>query len=79
MMFHSASAYPDMTAVALGNTSSYHQAANAANTPVYVPSNRALTHSQYGAHAANFASAAQNGWPTDSFGKSFKHIMFGGL
>ncbi|XP_055547935.1 GATA-binding factor A isoform X3 [Wyeomyia smithii] len=81
-MFHStaAAAYSDMTAaaVATGNSGSYHQtasvaaaAAAAANAPVYVPSNRALTHSQYG-HAANFP--AQNGWPADSFGTTHTQL-----
>ncbi|XP_058449477.1 GATA-binding factor A isoform X2 [Malaya genurostris] len=81
-MFHStaAAAYSDMTAaaVATGNTGSYHQtasvaaaAAAAANAPVYVPSNRALGHSQYG-HAANFPT--QNGWPTDSFGTTHTQL-----
>lgn len=81
-MFHStaAAAYSDMTAaaVATGNSGSYHQtataaaaAAAAANAPVYVPSNRALGHSQYG-HAANFPT--QNGWPTDGFGTTHTQL-----
>ncbi|XP_062554216.1 GATA-binding factor A isoform X3 [Armigeres subalbatus] len=82
-MFHStaAAAYSDMTAaaVATGNSGSYHQtasaaaaaAAAAANAPVYVPSNRALGHSQYG-HATNFP--AQNGWPTDGFGTTHTQL-----
>uniref|UniRef100_A0A6E8VBG6 GATA-type domain-containing protein n=1 Tax=Anopheles coluzzii TaxID=1518534 RepID=A0A6E8VBG6_ANOCL len=78
-MFHTSAAYSDMTAavVATGNTGSYHQsaaaaAAAAANAPVYVPSSRALPHSQYGAHSANFS--AQNGWPTDGFGTTHTQL-----
>ena len=63
-MFHPTSAYTDMTAVS-ANPGSYNPATGTPSTPVYVPSSRALSHSQYG-HAANFPS--QN-WPTDSFGK----------
>ncbi|XP_052864732.1 GATA-binding factor A [Anopheles cruzii] len=80
-MFHTSAAYSDMTAaavVASGNGGSYHQsaaaaaAAAAANTPVYVPSSRALPHSQYGAHSANFST--QNGWPTDGFGTTHTQL-----
>ncbi|XP_053671965.1 GATA-binding factor A [Anopheles nili] len=78
-MFHTPAAYSDMTAavVASSNTGSYHQsaaaaAAAAANAPVYVPSSRALPHSQYGAHSANFS--AQNGWPTDGFGTTHTQL-----
>ncbi|KFB35891.1 AGAP002235-PA-like protein [Anopheles sinensis] len=79
-MFHTSAAYSDMTAavVATGNSGSYHQsaaaaaAAAAANTPVYVPSSRALPHSQYGAHSANFST--QNGWPTDGFGSTHTQL-----
>ncbi|XP_035775964.1 GATA-binding factor A-like isoform X4 [Anopheles albimanus] len=80
-MFHTSAAYSDMTAaavVATGNTGSYHHqsaaaaAAAAANAPVYVPSSRALPHSQYGAHSANFS--AQNGWPTDGFGSTHTQL-----
>lgn len=69
-MFHSTPSYPEMTSVA-GSTTSFHQTANStANTPVYVPSNRAISHAQYG-HAGNYANA-QNGWPSESaFGKIF--------
>ncbi|XP_049284430.1 GATA-binding factor A isoform X4 [Anopheles funestus] len=78
-MFHTSAAYSDMTAavVATGNTGSYHQsaaaaAAAAANAPVYVPSSRALPHSQYGAHSANFST--QNGWPADGFGTTHTQL-----
>lgn len=69
-MFHSTPSYSEMTSVA-GNTASFHQTTNStANTPVYVPSNRAISHAQYG-HAGNFTNA-QNGWPAESaFGKYF--------
>uniref|UniRef100_A0A182T3T8 Uncharacterized protein n=1 Tax=Anopheles maculatus TaxID=74869 RepID=A0A182T3T8_9DIPT len=79
IMFHTSAAYSDMTAavVATGNTGSYHQsaaaaAAAAANAPVYVPSSRALPHSQYGAHSANFST--QNGWPADGFGTTHTQL-----
>lgn len=63
-MFHSTPTYSEMTSVA-GNTASFHQATNAsANTPVYVPSNRAISHAQYG-HAGNYTNA-QNGWAAES-------------
>ncbi len=77
-MFHSTpTSYPssaEMTSVAAGNTSaSFHQTTNstAANTPVYVPSNRAI-HSQYAGHAGNYPQT-QNGWsPAESaFGRIF--------
>uniref|UniRef100_A0A182J8C2 GATA-type domain-containing protein n=1 Tax=Anopheles atroparvus TaxID=41427 RepID=A0A182J8C2_ANOAO len=78
-MFHTSAAYSDMTAavVATGNSGSYHQsaaaaAAAAANAPVYVPSSRALPHTQYGAHSANFST--QNGWPTDGFGTTHTQL-----
>lgn len=70
-MFHSTpssySSSAEMTSSVAPNTAvSYHQTSNsttAANTPVYVPSNRAIhTHSQYAGHAANYSNAAQNGW-----------------
>ncbi|KAG5680914.1 hypothetical protein PVAND_010392 [Polypedilum vanderplanki] len=64
-MFHSTpSSYSEMTSVA-SNTASFHQTTNTtANTPVYVPSNRAI-HSQYAGHAGNYTNA-QNAWPTES-------------
>lgn len=78
-MFHSTptsySSAAEMTSVAAGNTSaSYHQTPNsaaAANTPVYVPSNRAI-HSQYAGHAGNYPNT-QNGWsPAEgAFGRIF--------
>lgn len=69
-MFHSASSYPEMSPVA-GSTASFHQTpSSSANTPVYVPSNRAISHAQYG-HAGNYTNT-QNGWPAESaFGKIF--------
>lgn len=79
-MFHSASTYSDMGAsVANAASSSYHhhhhhQSPGASsNSPVYVPSNRPLQHSQYTGHGASFghtaaaAAVAQNGWQTDNF------------
>lgn len=68
-MFHSTpssySSSAEMTSSVAPNTAvSYHQTSNsttAANTPVYVPSNRAI-HTQYAGHAANYSNAAQNGW-----------------
>ncbi|XP_055851431.1 GATA-binding factor A [Episyrphus balteatus] len=77
-MFHSSSGYPDLTGGS-GNAVSYHQqaaAAAAASTPVYVPSNRALTHSQYGHAAAHFGTAAaQNAWTAaDTFGATHSQI-----
>lgn len=77
-MFHSAAAYPDMTAVAAAvnggvtNTNAYHQSAAAvaaASTPVYVPSSRALPHAAQYTPSAHFTAGAvaQNGWPTDGF------------
>ena len=66
-MFHSTPSYSDMTSVATANAATYQTTTNPANTPVYVPSNRAITHAQYG--HANFAGA-QNGWPSEhGFGK----------
>lgn len=67
-MFHSTSAYPDISAGTGNVVSSYHQQASAA--PVYVPSNRALS-SQY-SHFGT--SAAQNAWTADSF--SSAHSQF---
>lgn len=65
-MFHStAAAYPEMTG-STANTSSYHQSSGATSSPVYVPSNRALPHSQY-THGTPFSGGTQNGWTTDSF------------
>ena len=63
-----------MTSVA-GNTASFHQTTNStSNTPVYVPSNRAI-HSQYAGHAGNYPNT-QNGWPTESaFGNYLKFLM----
>ncbi len=81
-MFHSTpTSYPSATAemtslAAAGNTSaSFHQTSNttpASNTPVYVPSSRAI-HSQYAGHTGNYPNT-QNGWsPADSaFGKRKK-------
>lgn len=69
-MFHSTpssySSSAEMTSSVAPNTAvSYHQTSNsttAANTPVYVPSNRAIHHTQYAGHASNYSNAAQNGW-----------------
>jgi GATA-binding protein 4 len=69
-MFHSTPSYStEMTSVA-APAASYHQTNTTANTPVYVPSNRAISHAQYG-HAGNYTNT-QNGWPAEStFGKTF--------
>lgn len=69
-MFHSPTTYSDMTA-SVGNVSGYHhhhQAPNS-NSPVYVPSNRALQHGQYTGHGTTFGHAAttQNGWQAENF------------
>lgn len=70
-MFHSTPSYSsEMTSVA-GTAGSYHQttANTTANTPVYVPSNRAISHAQYG-HAGSYTNAAQNGWSAEgTFGE----------
>lgn len=59
----------------VGNVSGYHhhhhQAANS-NSPVYVPSNRPLQHSQYASHGTTFghaaaAATATNGWQSENF------------
>lgn len=69
-MFHSPTAYPEMTA-SVGNVSNYHHhhQSQSSNSPVYVPSNRALQHSQYPGHGTStFGHAAtQNGWQPDNF------------
>lgn len=69
-MFHSPTTYPDMTP-SVGNVSGYHhhhQAPNS-NSPVYVPTNRPLQHSQYTGHSTAFshAAATQNGWQAENF------------
>lgn len=75
-MFHSTpssySSATEMTSVAPNTAVSYHQTSNSttSNTPVYVPSNRAI-HTQYPGHAGNYANA-QNGWTAaaeSAFGK----------
>lgn len=69
-MFHSPTTYPDMTA-SVGNVSGYHHhhQTPSSNSPVYVPTNRPLQHSQYTGHGTTFghAAATQNGWQTDNF------------
>lgn len=69
-MFHSPTTYSDMTA-SVGNVSGYHHhhQAPSSNSPVYVPSNRPLQHSQYTGHGTTFshAAATQNGWQADNF------------
>lgn len=77
-MFHStAAAYPEMTG-STTNTSSYHQSSGggATSSPVYVPSNRAITHSQY-PHGTPFSAGnvAQNGWSTDGFNSAAAHTQ----
>ncbi|XP_036317452.1 GATA-binding factor A-like isoform X1 [Rhagoletis pomonella] len=72
-MYHSSAGYPDLTGGAAGNSSYHHQ--QAMNAPVYVPSNRALTQSQYNHVAAHFGTAAaQNAWTTDSFGTAHAQL-----
>lgn len=78
-MFHSASSYSEMGASVANTASSsyhhhhHHQSPGASSSsPVYVPSNRPLQHSQYSGHGASFghtaaAAVAQNGWQTDNF------------
>lgn len=81
-MFHSPSTYSDMSAsVANSASSSYHHhhhhhhqpTSASSNSPVYVPSNRPLQHSQYSGHGSSFghtaaaAAVAQNGWQADNF------------
>lgn len=78
-MYHSAG-YPDLSGSSAGSgVSSYHQQAAAAaatvSAPVYVPSNRALTNSQYQHVAAHFGTAAaQNAWTSDSFGTAHAQL-----
>ncbi|XP_017092270.2 GATA-binding factor A isoform X2 [Drosophila bipectinata] len=78
-MYHSSAvaAYTDLAAagsaasagVGVGVSGYHHQ--QAVNAPVYVPSNR-----QYNHVAAHFgsAAAAQNAWPTDSFGSAHAQL-----
>ncbi|KAL9896454.1 GATA-binding factor A isoform X1 [Glossina fuscipes] len=79
-MYHSGAGYPDLTGNAgATGVSSYHQQAAAAvatvSAPVYVPSNRALTSSQYQHVAAHFGTAAaQNAWTSDSFGTAHAQL-----
>lgn len=74
-MFHSTpTSYSsaEMTSVAGNSSASFHQTnSTVANTPVYVPSNRAI-HSQYPGHAGNYPNT-QNGWsPAETaFGMKF--------
>lgn len=72
-MYHSSAGYPDLTGGAAGNGGYHHQ--TAMNAPVYVPSNRALTQSQYNHVATHFGTAAaQNAWTTDSFGTAHAQL-----
>ncbi|XP_012162035.1 GATA-binding factor A isoform X2 [Ceratitis capitata] len=72
-MYHSSTGYPDLTGGAAGNGGYHHQ--TAMNAPVYVPSNRALTQSQYNHVATHFGTAAaQNAWTTDSFGTAHAQL-----
>ncbi|XP_073824915.1 pannier isoform X2 [Musca autumnalis] len=79
-MYHSSAGYPDLSGSTAGSgVSSYHQQAAAAaatvSAPVYVPSNRALTNSQYQHVAAHFGTAAaQNAWTSDSFGTAHAQL-----
>ena len=79
-MYHSSAGYPDLSGSGAGSgVSSYHQQAAAAaatvSAPVYVPSNRALTNSQYQHVAAHFGTAAaQNAWTSDSFGTAHAQL-----
>lgn len=72
-MFHSSTTYPEMTG-SIANTGSYHQSPVAANSPVYVPSSRALPHGQYGHGTFPASSVPQNGWTADSFGASHSQL-----
>ena len=70
-MYHSGAGYPDLSGSSAAG--GYHQ--QAVNAPVYVPSNRALTTSQYNHVAAHFGTAAaQNAWTTDSFGSAHAQL-----
>ncbi|XP_067627980.1 GATA-binding factor A isoform X2 [Eurosta solidaginis] len=72
-MYHSSAGYHDLTGGAAGNGGYHHQ--QAMNAPVYVPSNRALTQSQYNHVATHFGTAAaQNAWTTDSFGTAHAQL-----
>ncbi|XP_058974157.1 GATA-binding factor A isoform X2 [Musca domestica] len=79
-MYHSSAGYPDLSgSTTASGVSSYHQQAAAAaatvSAPVYVPSNRALTNSQYQHVAAHFGTAAaQNAWTSDSFGTAHAQL-----
>ncbi|XP_013098264.1 GATA-binding factor A isoform X3 [Stomoxys calcitrans] len=79
-MYHSSAGYPDLSGTTAGSgVSSYHQQAAAAaatvSAPVYVPSNRALTNSQFQHVAAHFGTAAaQNAWTSDSFGTAHAQL-----
>ncbi|XP_037039379.1 GATA-binding factor A [Bradysia coprophila] len=72
-MFHSSTTYPEMTG-SIANTGSYHQSPVAANSPVYVPSSRALPHGQYGHGTFPGSSVPQNGWTADSFTASHSQL-----
>lgn len=70
-MFHSSTAYPEMTA-SVGNVTNYHHHHQNAtsSSPVYVPPTRQLQHTQYSSHGSSFGHAAvsaQNSWQTDNF------------
>lgn len=72
-MFHSPTAYPEMTA-SVGNVTNYHHHHQnpTSSSPVYVPPTRQLQHTQYSGHGSSFghaaaAVAAQNGWQTENF------------
>lgn len=83
-MYHSGTGYADLSATAArGGVASYHQqaavaaaaAASVSTGPVYVPSNRALTSSQYQHVAAHFGTAAaQNAWTSDNFGTAHTQL-----
>lgn len=73
-MFHSTATYPEINSSS-ANAVSYHQSSVSTNSPVYVPSSRALPHAQY-PHGAQFptSNVPQNGWTADSFGTSHSQL-----
>lgn len=74
-MFHSAAPYQEMTGSSVANSVSYHQSALPTNSPVYVPSNRAIPNAAQYQHAAAFppSNLAQSGWAGDGFSTAGSH------
>lgn len=81
-MFHPSTGYSDMPSIGSSenvpnSSTTYLQSSHSSNTPVYVPSSRAIPHTQYatGAHFPSaMAAAAQNGWPGDSFSSAHSQL-----